>query len=452
MSYDFTADQYRKRREKLGQAIGEGRFALLPGSIGPAGEEKFTQSKDFYYLSGIEVPGAYLLIRGGDGRTSLFVPHATQVDPAKDDPIPCYENAELAKKISGVDEVLGVEQLSQRLLRAFQLYVLNEDDTVRGENRYHHTNQAARIASDPWDGRLTRATQLIDHIRRRFPHIEIHNLTPIMDELRSIKDPAELARLRHAGRLTAQGVIEAIRSTAPGVYEYQLDAVMRYHFIAGGGFDRAYSSIIASGSNILYPHYNAIDQRLESGDWVLGDSAADFQYYVSDIGRMWPVDGVYSPEQRSLYGYVVEYHKVMLDCVRPGRSVDEIHNETAERMRDIYNSWEFANSLHKETAELMFTFTGHVSHAVGLNVHEGFSLFGRSNHYSRPLEPGMVLSIDPTIDARDRGIYVRIEDTVAITEDGIENLTVAAPTELDDVEALMQEEGVLQSFPPTMPE
>ncbi len=269
-----------------------------------------------------------------------------------------------------------------------------------------------------------------------------------MDELRSVKSPAELARLRHAGRLTAEGIREAMRSTAPGVYEYQLDAVMRYHFIAGGGSDRAYNSIIATGTNILYPHYNAVNQRLEDGDWLLGDSAADYRYYVSDIGRMWPVNGVYSADQRSLYGYVVEYHKTLLACIRPGRMYTDVHEEAAERMRPVYAAWEFCTPVLRELAALLFEFTGHISHAVGLNCHEGLSLFGRGNHYQRPFEPGMVFSVDPTIDSKPHRTYVRVEDTVAVTEEGVEILTAAAPLELDDVEDLMCEDGMLQTFPP----
>jgi len=451
MSYEFRADEFRVRRNKLSGVIGKDCFALIPGAIGPKGEEKFRQSKDFYYLCGIEISGGYLLVNGTNGRSSLFLPHATQVDHRTDDPVVSFENAEMAKAISGVDEVLGVEQLSQRLLRAHQLYLLYEDDTVRSENRYHCSEWAARLASDPWDGRLTRATQFIANIRQRFPHVTLHNLTPIMDELRSIKTPVEIARLRHAGQLSAKGLMEAMRSTTAGVYEYQLDAVMLYHFLAGGASGRAYNSIIATGKNIIYPHYNAINQQLKDGGWVLGDGAPDFHYYVSDIGRMWPVNGVYSAQQRSLYGYVVEYHKVVLDCIRAGRTCADVHGEAAERMRDCYDSWEFYSPQHKELASLLFSFTGHISHAVGLNTHEGFSIFGRSNHFSRPFEPGMVFAVDPTIDAAKQGIYVRIEDTVVVTEDGIENLTVAAPTELNEVEVLMREEGMLQAVPPIMP-
>ncbi len=119
MSYEFTVEEVRNRREKLSGVIGKDCFALIPGAIGPKGEEPFKQSKDFFYLCGIEISGAYLMVNGSNGRSSLFLPHATVVDHRTDDPVVSYENAEMAKTISGVDEVLGVEQLSQRLLQAF---------------------------------------------------------------------------------------------------------------------------------------------------------------------------------------------------------------------------------------------------------------------------------------------------------------------------------------------
>jgi Xaa-Pro aminopeptidase len=274
-------------------------------------------------------------------------------------------------------------------------------------------------------------------LRERIAGVEIRDLTVPIGAMRSIKSPTEIELLRRAGELTGIGVREAMRSTRPGVMEYQLDAVMRYHFLAGGARDRAYIAICASGVNIPNAHYCANRHVLD--DWVLVDCAPDFHYYCSDIGRMWPIGGTYSKAQRSIYGYVVEYHKVLLEEVRAGRTAEEVRDATDERMRPVLESWKFHDPIHEQAAR---TLHGQVSHGVGMCVHD------RAHHYAGPIQAGQVISLDPTVSVRgDTPFYCRIEDTVVITEDGCENLTGGAPINLDDVEALMLEDGLLQAFP-----
>ncbi len=437
---DFSVEEFRTRRASLCRAMGKDAMALLQGAEGPVGDEPFSQAADFYYLCGIETPRAYLLIDGKDARTTAFLPRASQLDVQSTRPPACVESADIVLERTGVDAVAGWEDLARHLHRASVLYLPFEDGEVRYVNRHHAKAWAVKQAADPWDTRLTRAGQFLETIRRQFPHVEIRNLSPLMDELRLIKSPEETALLRRAGHLTAVGLIEAIRSTSPGVMEYQLDAAIRYHYLAGGAADRAYNAIVAGGANVFYPHYFQNNCPLADGDIVLGDCAPDCGHYVSDIGRMWPVNGTYSSEQRAIYGFVVEYHKTLLDLIRPGKLVADIHAEAAERMKVVLERWEFATESHRQAAAEMFDF-GHISHCVGLTVHDG------GLHYRRPLEPGMVFTVDPQFRLRDEKLYYRAEDTIVITEDGLENLTAEAPLELDDVEALMTERGLLEAFP-----
>jgi len=438
----FSADEFRARRGKLCGAIGTGAVAIVPGAKGPKGSQCFRQYNDFHYLCGVETPESYLMVHGADETADLFLPHASQVERQTSAEPLSAETGERVCELSGVDRTFGLEQLGDRLGRVSVVYVPFEDGQGRGVNRHHCQSWARKVGSNPWDVRLTRADHFIQTIRSRFPHIEIRNLSPIMDELRLVKSPAEIDLLRRAGLLTAVGTREAIRSTCPGVMEYQLDSVMRYHFLAGGAADRAYHAIVAGGPNAWYGHYSRNDCRLCDGDMVLVDCAPDFHYYASDIGRMWPVNGTYSQWQREVYGFVVEYHKVLLAGIRPGRMLEDIRLEAAETMAGVLSHWTFSSTSHQAGARTMLDFRGHLSHCVGMSVHDG------GLHYTRPLEVGIVFSVDPQLRVPDEELYVRVEDTIVVTEDGIENLTRQAPLELDDVESLMREDGLLQTFPP----
>jgi Xaa-Pro aminopeptidase len=297
------------------------------------------------------------------------------------------------------------------------------------------------VFADPWDGRLDRMRHFVTVLRERCPMAEIRDLSPTLDDLRLIKSERELTLLRKAGKLSALGVIEAMRSTKPGVIEYQLDAAMRYHYLVNGSRDAGYHAIIAGGDNAWYGHYSANDCPLLDGDLVLVDCAPDYHYYTSDIGRMWPVNGHYSPLQRELYGFMVKYHKVLLGLIRPGLTDTWIHQKAAAEMLKIIETTGFSKDIYEAAARRALEFPYHMSHCVGMAVHD-------VGHYrGKELRPGMVFALDPQMWIPEERLYIRVEDTVAVTQDGIENFTVDAPLELDDVEALMREPGILDRAP-----
>ena len=149
----------------------------------------------------------------------------------------------------------------------------------------------AAITADPWDGRPSREAHFAQLLRSRFPQGEVRNLTPILDEIRAVKSPREIAMIRRASQLAGRGLIEAMKSSRPGVFEYQLDAVARYVFLAGGARLEGYRSITASGTdNIWNMHYYRNTAQLKDGDLVLMDFAPEYHYYTSDIARVWPVE------------------------------------------------------------------------------------------------------------------------------------------------------------------
>lgn len=385
--------------------------------------------------SGIEVPQAYLLLDGRSGKTAVYLPslsRRTRSGPA------ATEYALSVKKQTGIDAVYGIDSLLGHLENVSELYALlgsrRASRAPRREMTVIDRSEATDLLSrDPLgEGRF------VNLIQNCFPKLAIKNLSPIIDSLRVIKSPAEIKLMRRAGKLSALAVIEAMRSTEVGVMEYQLDAVPKYIYRVNGTRGEGYPSIIAGGANMQYGHYERKDCVLNDGDIVLMDHAPDYGYYTSDIGRVWPVNGKYSPWQRELYGFVVKYHKAVIKRIRPGVTANQIMEAARTEMEEVLKNTKFSKPIYEKAARGTY---GHMSHTVGMNVHD----VGNSRG---PLKPGMVFAVDPQMRVREENLYIRIEDTVLVTEDGVEILTGSAPWELDDVEKLMKEEGILQKYPP----
>jgi Xaa-Pro aminopeptidase len=439
---DFPAEEFRTRRDKILDAIGDEAHALLQSGPAPRGYVDFRQTNEFFYCCGLESPHAYLLMGGAERKTTLYLPQRGEAQ-LSEGAAPGVEDDGLVKEITGADEVHPVEQLSNHLSNASSLYTPHAPAGVRATTRHHLLWANRIVAQDPWDGQPSREQRFIALLRSRLPGIEVRDLTPILDKLRSIKSPREVAVMRRSGRLCALAIREAMRASRPGIYEYQLGALANYIYRLNGAQGEGYRPIIAGGENIWHVHYALSNCSLRDGDLVLMDVAPECNYYTSDIGRMWPVNGTYTPWQRELYGYIVEYHKVVLSKIRPGVMPDQVMDEAAEEMEEIWTTWEFSKDIYKEGALRTLDFRGHLSHPVGMSVHDD----GGYRH--RPLVPGTVLSVDPQMWIPEEKLYIRVEDTVVVTKDGIENLTTGAPLELDDVEALMREETPFPHLPMT---
>jgi Xaa-Pro aminopeptidase len=210
--------------------------------------------------------------------------------------------------------------------------------------------------------------------------------------------------------------------------EYQLVAHAERIFADGGASGGAYRAIVACGENIWNAHYFRNNAVLEDGQLVLMDYAPDFRGYTSDIGRMWPVSGTYDALQQELYGFIVEYHKVLLDHIRPGITTVQVMEEAAGVMRPIVESTSWSSDAYRQAARETLTFQGHLSHGVGMAVHD-------VGDYRRlPLRPGVVFALDPQLWVPSEQIYVRVEDTVAVTGTGMEVLTGGVPLELEETE------------------
>jgi Xaa-Pro aminopeptidase len=319
---DFSADVFTGRRRQVISAIGSG-VALLRGAPATGAFDLFRQFNDFYYLCGVEVPVAYLLIDGAAHRSMLFLAQRDPKHERSEGAQLAAEDADLIAALTGIDETRSLEDLPRMLGRATTVFLPFAPaegrqacrDTLRYARTANGADPLAAPAAESW---------LSGRVREIAPSAEIRDLSPILDGLREIKGEQELRLMARAGRLSALAVCAAMRATCPGAMEYQLAAVAEYVFLVNGARGDGYRPIVASGRNIWNAHYYRNNCRLAAEDLVLLDYAPDCGNYTSDIGRIWPVNGRYSPLHRELYGFVVEYHKILLRLIRPGVTTEQI--------------------------------------------------------------------------------------------------------------------------------
>lgn len=445
---DFSKEELAKRRNTVFEAIGNKAIAVLQGASGIPGFTVFRQANNFYYLTGIETPHAYLLLNGRSKSATLYLPHRDEAMERNQGKVLSAEDAELIKQLSGINQVKGIEFLSTDLVGtglirppAPTLYTEFSPAETGDDSRDEILYGQARAASDPWDERPTREAVFIQKIRERFPQFTIADLTPILDTMRLIKSPAEIALIRKATQIAGLGLMEAMRSTKPGIYEYQLDAAAKYIFYLQGSRGDAYPSIIGGGTNAYMGHYFHKTDQLRPGDLVLMDYAPDYRYYASDVTRIWPVNGTYSAEQKELYNFIVAYRDALFRYIKPGVTSNEVLDKAAADMKQYLVGKKFLKPEHLKAVEDGLKFRGHFQHPVGMAVHDVGQVHGV------PLRPGMVFTIDPMIWIHEERLYIRIEDMALVTEDGVENLSGFVPSRLEDVEAMIKEKGLTEMRP-----
>jgi Xaa-Pro aminopeptidase len=275
---------------------------------------------------------------------------------------------------------------------------------------------------DPWDGRISKETHNVNLIKSRFPAVSVKDLTPILHEMRWVKDEKEIALLRACGRIGALGFNEAMKVTRPGLYEYQMAAACDFYYQYSGQQNPAFFAIAASGERALDWHYNANNHPMVSGDVVLLDYAPDLAYYVTDITRTWPVNGKFSEDQLKMYACVVDYRERAIAALKPGVTYDDLL------------------TIGKETYEehgYGALFPHYAGHLIGMAVHD-------VGDRKRAMVPGVVFNLEPIIEDKEKKVHFRLEDTIVITENGAEVLTGLTPVEPSAIEALIAERGIFE--------
>lgn len=444
---DFPPAEFAARRAAMYEAIGNG-VAVLQGAPMPAAYVRFRQNNDFYYLTGIEVPRAYLLLDGERKTSTLYLPHRNESRERAEGKSLSAEDAEMVKKLTGIESVASSEALGEHLARHAMsgriLFTPFQAAEGTAMSRDLATRVIADAAADPWDGTPSREGRFIALLRERFPQFEIRNLSPALDKARLIKSPREMALIRKATQLSSEAILEAMRSTAPGLMESELDAVAKFVYYRNGAQGDAYYSLIASGPNAIMPHYNAGKRAMKDGELLLMDYAPDVGYYMSDVTRMWPVNGKFNAWQRELYGFYLAAYRAILKHIRAGATAGTIKSEAVADMDRILAETQFSKPAYtaaaREFVESYRKSPGRLGHWVGMATHDVGSDDG-------PLRAGMVFTIEPALRVPEESIYIRLEDVIFITDTGAEIVTSSLPMDIDAIEAVMKNDGMLQRYP-----
>jgi Xaa-Pro aminopeptidase len=343
--------------------------------------------------------------------------------------------------------VAPVERLSRETFGAMLrpprpvLYTPFSPAEGEAQSRDELLGHQAGVAGDPWDGRPSREAHFLGLLAGRYPALERRDLTPVLDTLRYVKSPREIALIRKASVLAGLGLLEAMKSTRPGVLEYQVAAVARFTFLANGARFEGYNPIAGGGTNAWMGHYSRNLDPLKAGDMLLMDYAPDLRYYTSDVTRMWPVSGRHSDAQRTLARFILEYRQAFFRHIKPGVTPDDVLVRARRDMEGVLAKTTFASDGHRKAAEAMLTFRGHLQHPVGMTVHDPGAIWGK------PFQEGVVFTIDPMMWIPDEKLYVRMEDTIVVTRDGIENFTPDLASTPEEIEAVMRGEGLLTRVP-----
>ncbi len=432
---NYSPQTYAARREAFVHQMGEGVaiFPAAPLSIRSHDTEyRYRQDNDFYYLTGFPEPEALCLL-SPQHATERFILFVRPRDKDREVWTGRRFGAERAKEIFGADATYTIDKLDEIL----------PQHLATAEKVYYALGR-----NEPMNAKILDLMNRGRMMRQRSGRGPVSLIDPgeILHELRLHKSAEEIELMRRAVAASAAAHQAAVTLTRPGMYEYEIEALLEFHFRRLGATGPAYPSIVASGVNATILHYLENNQQIQDGDLLLIDAAAEYACYCSDVTRTFPVGTRFSPVQRDVYNLVLTAQKQAIAMVRPGVRFSEVHQRATEILVDGLREFGILSGQTKEIIEKgehrRFFMHG-TSHWLGMDVHDvGKYKLGEE---SRILEPGMVLTVEPGLyiaeDAegvsnRYRGIGVRIEDDVLVTAEGHEVLTAAIPKELDDLESL----------------
>jgi Xaa-Pro aminopeptidase len=441
-----AAGQEHVRRCGLGAAFHGGRRALLAATLkaetpnglvlvrglpAPRDYERFQQDKTFWYLTGVESPNAALVLDLATGDEILFLPRPNAMTERWSGEQWDCEDA-WVRTVTGFRDVRPhselVGLLKERTANAQVVWISQEPWITLAGCHDMAGPYDSTIANDPLDGRVSREKALQARLEEKFG-VEARDCSKFLAEMRRVKTGEELAALRRASEIGARSMEEAIRSTRAGLTERHLEAVMSFVHRADGAEGPGYHGIVGCGPNALILHYSQVGRELRAGEMVLIDYAPEFDHYVSDITRSWPVDGKFTPRMAEIYDAVLAAQAAGIAETRPGKTMVDVE----KACRRVLSERGMLKLLPHGTC-----------HYVGMEVHD----VGQNG---KPFVPGVVFTIEPGVYEQSTGIGVRIEDVVVVTETGCEVISAGVPKDRSEITRLIAEEGILDTWPGDAP-
>jgi len=389
-SAKMPLDEFKNRRATFRKTL-DGVLVLTARTQGRDEVFRSNQEPNFFYLTGWNETDTRLLIT--PTREVLFLPHHNERLEHFVGKRPSAEDTDI-HEVTGFDDVQPLEKFEAEL------------DKAAAEHEKLYALQNSEIA---------------DKLRSLYPFRTIADATPVIAKLRMKKSPAEIAAIQHATDVSLEAHRALWKRIAAGMYEYQLQATLVDTFLENGCEDVAYAPIVGSGPNSTVLHYSANHRRMDRGEVVVVDSAAQCDNYASDITRTVPVGGKFSARQREIYKIVLGAQNAAIAATKPGVRMSGPDSLT-KIARDYMDS--HGKDLHGEPLGKYFVHG--LGHNVGLQVHDATA--------DGPLEAGMVVTIEPGIYIPEENIGVRIEDVILVTEHGAKVLSAALPREPDEIE------------------
>lgn len=437
---------YAARRARLAAQMLPGAVAVLPTApeVPRNGDSDYPYRHDsyFYYLSGFTEPESVLvLVAARSERPARAILFCREKNLEREIWDGYRYGPEAARSAFGVDEAWPIAELDTRL----------PDLLADAPALYYAT--ASNAALD------ARVQGWIKAVRARSRSgvtapAAFHDLLPLLDEMRLIKDADEQAIMLRAGEISGNAHARAMRAARPGLHEYALEAELLYEFRRNGAQFPAYTPIVASGPNACVLHYNANDRLMRDGELVLIDAGCELDGYASDITRTFPVNGRFTPAQRRLYELVLAAQEAAFAAIAPGRPYSAFHEAAlrvlTQGMLDLglIAAGRFGSVEDAIAAKAYVPFYMHgTGHWLGMDVHDvgAYRDLAQADKPSRRLQAGMVLTVEPGIYVRPAEdvpeeywhIGIRIEDDVVVLEEGYRILTASAPKTVDEIEALV---------------
>jgi Xaa-Pro aminopeptidase len=409
--------EYQARRTKLRSQL-DGPVVLFGYTSHQDSSEfaVFFQEPNFYYLTGDPEPdAAVLLLPDAAPSKGAAQPHEILYLPARNLQEEKWEGPKMGPDDPGIAQKLGFDSVAP--------YSRLKNDLVALAKTYQTVYTVLPPKEE--DG-YPHFTDALAFVRSAMPKATIKDAAPALGVMRQVKSPGELALLQKAVDLSVDAHLAAMREMRPGLYEYQIAARMKEVHEWGGCEREAYAPIVGTGLNSTVLHYSALTDEIMDGDVVVIDVGGEYGGYTADITRTVPANGKFTPRQREIYEIVLGAQNAAIAAVKPGAKIFGGDNSLMKISMDYINS----HGKDKDGNPLGKYYIHGVSHHLGLDVHDAGSP-------ARPLEPGMVITVEPGIYIPDENIGVRIEDDVLVTADGYKILSEHLPRTADEIEAVM---------------